>query len=139
MFEAVDACLKELLACDKPFGGRTMVLGGDFRQIPPVLRYIDRDAVINHTLAALSWWGCDSVSIYRLTRNMRASFDPGYAQFCLQVGDGTLPPPPFNGVAKDLQACVVELPPAVLAPSDWDAEKLMHWVYQDFDNVPEAQ
>ena len=139
MFEAVDTCLRELIGCDRPFGGRAMVLGGDFRQIPPVLRYIDREAVVNHTLAALPWWGSDSVRIFRLARNMRASFDVAYADFCLQVGDGTLPAPPFGGVPKDLLPCVVELPAEVLAPSDWDAERLLHWVYEGFDQIPEAQ
>ena len=94
---------------------------------------------MNHTLAALPWWGSDSARIFRLARNMRASFDVAYADFCLQVGDGTLPAPPFEGVPKDLLPCVVELPAEVLAPSDWDAERLLHWVYEGFDQIPEAQ
>ena len=45
MFEAVDNCMRYLLGVDKPFGGKTFLLGGDFRQIPPVMRYLDREAV----------------------------------------------------------------------------------------------
>ena len=55
MFEAVDRCLRELMATDRPFGGKPVLLGGDFRQIPPVLRYVEREQVAAHTIAALPW------------------------------------------------------------------------------------
>eukprot|EP00973_Karenia_brevis_P073288 10182246-Karenia_brevis.AAC.1 len=37
MFEAVDNLLQRLMNNKKPFGNKTVLLGGDFRQIPPVL------------------------------------------------------------------------------------------------------
>ena len=42
-FEAVDRSLRDILRftasnnADKPFGGKTIVLGGDFRQILPII------------------------------------------------------------------------------------------------------
>ena len=76
MFEAVDQCLQELMQDPRPFGGKAVLLGGDFRQIPPVLRYIDRDAVASHTLVALPWWRDGRVKRFELTRNMRAKDGP---------------------------------------------------------------
>ena len=55
MFDAVDRYLRDLLSDDRPFGGKTVLIGGDFRQIPPVLRNIDRNSIIPHTLLGASW------------------------------------------------------------------------------------
>ena len=38
IFSAVDTLLQELLNCRLPFGGKPVLLGGDWRQIPPVAR-----------------------------------------------------------------------------------------------------
>lgn len=35
--EAINRSLKDLLDIDKPFGGKTVMLSGDFRQILPVI------------------------------------------------------------------------------------------------------
>ncbi|GBN02812.1 hypothetical protein AVEN_126565-1 [Araneus ventricosus] len=36
-FLAVDRLLKDLTKCDEPFGGKIILLGGDFRQVLPVI------------------------------------------------------------------------------------------------------
>lgn len=36
-FEALDKTMKSILQSQKPFGGKVVVLGGDFRQILPVI------------------------------------------------------------------------------------------------------
>jgi hypothetical protein len=52
-FEAIDKILRDILRCtnennDKiPFGGITVVLGGDFRQILPVVPKGRREHVVN--------------------------------------------------------------------------------------------
>ena len=43
IFNAVDMLCQDIMRWTKPFGGKVLLLGGDFRQIPPVLRYVDRD------------------------------------------------------------------------------------------------
>ena len=44
LFEALDKTCKDIRKCDKPFGGITIVLCGDFRQILPViLLYVEGD------------------------------------------------------------------------------------------------
>ena len=36
-FHAVDALLRDIMANNIPFGGKIIVMGGDFRQTPPVV------------------------------------------------------------------------------------------------------
>ena len=36
--EAFDRTLRDIAGSDEPFGGKVLVLGGDFRQILPVIR-----------------------------------------------------------------------------------------------------
>jgi len=36
--EALDRTLKDILDCDAPFGGKVMIMGGDFRQVLPVIQ-----------------------------------------------------------------------------------------------------
>ena len=36
--EALDRTLKDILDCDAPFGGKVMIMGGDFRQVLQVIR-----------------------------------------------------------------------------------------------------
>ena len=36
-FEAVDRTFRDLTNVDEPFGGKIFILGGDFRQILPVV------------------------------------------------------------------------------------------------------
>lgn len=73
--DAVDRCLRDLTGHDHPFGGKIVVFGGDFRQIPPVLRYVDRESVKSHTLVATEWWQSGRFKRLPLTRNMRADQD----------------------------------------------------------------
>ncbi|CAK0837851.1 unnamed protein product [Prorocentrum cordatum] len=130
MFEAVDSCLRERFHDQRPFGGKAVALGGDFRQAPPVLRCIGRDAVFSHTLAALPWWDSPHVRKFRLRRSARADLDYAFAAFCLRVGGGDCdgPPPPR-----------VDAPLDVLAPPDWAPPAMMDWVYEGFDQAAPAQ
>ena len=54
VLQAVDLLLQELMHSTLPFGGKIILLGGDFKQIPPVLRFVDRDGVLGHILASIS-------------------------------------------------------------------------------------
>ena len=38
VFDAIDRLLRDLMSNDVPFGGKVIVLGGDFRQILPVVK-----------------------------------------------------------------------------------------------------
>ena len=66
-----------------------MLIGGDFRQIPPVIRRIDSSAIRQYSLHAARFFKNASTEKYTLRRNMRAAGDNDFADFVLNVGDGT--------------------------------------------------
>jgi hypothetical protein len=35
--ETLDRSLQDIMGCEVPFGGKVMVFGGDFKQVPPVV------------------------------------------------------------------------------------------------------
>jgi hypothetical protein len=74
-FEAVDRTLRDLMqlddtqATEKIFGGKTVVLGGDFRQILPVVPKGGREDIVSASLPRSHLW--QHVTILRLHINMR--------------------------------------------------------------------
>ena len=51
--EAVDRLLRDLMDNTLPFGGKILVLGGDFRQVLPVMPHCTRDDIVSHTLKVI--------------------------------------------------------------------------------------
>lgn len=140
MFEAVDRCLQDLLGNCRLFGGKTILLGGDFRQIPSVLRYIDRDSIRPHTLTALPWWqDPHNVKRISLTQNMRAITDAEFADFCLRIGNGTYPIVSETVDGKELDGATIELPHHFAISADATARDLLDWVYAGHATVKPAQ
>ena len=50
-FEALDQSLKDILNLAKPFGGKTVVFGGDFRQILPMVPKGSREQIVQASQA----------------------------------------------------------------------------------------
>ncbi|XP_071728382.1 uncharacterized protein [Rutidosis leptorrhynchoides] len=59
---------------DKPFGGKVVVFGGDFRQVLPVITQGKREDIVNASLNSSYIW--DHVTVLKLTINMRLSSVP---------------------------------------------------------------
>ena len=71
-FEAVDRCLRDICGeMDKPFGGKVVVLWGDFRQCLPVIKRASRPEVVSAALSRASFW--PGVKVLRLHQNMRVA------------------------------------------------------------------
>jgi len=126
--EAVDRFYRDLTGVhDRPFGGKPIILGGDFRQIPPVLRRINPESTRSHTLHAASFWQSPCVAKVSLKGNRRAASDTGYAEFLQRLGDGV-----YIGTQGSLPAALhpasIRLPEQLVDPS-MDKEGLLHWVY----------
>ena len=66
---AFDRSLRDLTGVEKPFGGKVIVLGGDFRQCLPVVRRGQPADCINACLKRWNVWPC--FKILKLTTNMR--------------------------------------------------------------------
>jgi hypothetical protein len=101
-FEALDKSLRDILrfnnenSQNKPFGGMTVVLGGDFRQTLPVVPKGRREQIVNASIKRSYLW--NHFEIFKLTRNMRLrcmSEDTAeqqnlmeFVNWILDIGDG---------------------------------------------------
>jgi hypothetical protein len=69
--EALDNSLRDIMdRHELPFGGKTIVFGGDFRQVLPVVRKGSRAQIVGASLRRSYLW--DSMHHLKLVRNMRA-------------------------------------------------------------------
>ncbi|XP_024011412.1 uncharacterized protein LOC112086673 [Eutrema salsugineum] len=98
-YETLDRTLRDILKCDKPFGGKVIVFGGDFRQILPVIPNAGKTEILMATLnSSPLWFGC---KVLRLTRNMRLIPGDNSREMCelasftrwiLDIGEGKINP-----------------------------------------------
>ena len=86
--EAMDNSMRDVMSRpDLPFGGKTVVFGGDFRQVLPVVRHGTKAQIINATLQKSYLW--KDIKQIKLRRNMRAQSDPWFSDFLMRIGNGT--------------------------------------------------
>ncbi|XP_041999633.1 uncharacterized protein LOC121749092 [Salvia splendens] len=118
--EAVDRALRDILrvciesSMNKPFGGKTIVFCGDFRQILPVVPKGSRQNVINATInSSYLWRNC---TMLMLIRNMRllsvessveASKLKEFSSWVASIGDGVVGGPNDGEVVIDLPSNIV--------------------------------
>ncbi|OMP07463.1 DNA helicase PIF1, ATP-dependent [Corchorus olitorius] len=104
-FEALDKSLRDILSVvntenhDRAFGGMTMVFGGDFRQILPVIPGGNKSQILNASISSSGLWS--ECVVLKLNQNMRLQASQldqvsreeyrDFAHWLLQVGDGNLP------------------------------------------------
>ncbi|GJU86943.1 ATP-dependent DNA helicase PIF1-like protein [Tanacetum coccineum] len=102
-FEALDRSLRDILCkcrydtCDQPFGNMTMVFGGDFRQVLPVIPKGSHQDIVSASLKQSYLW--DHCKVLKLTKNMRLTVGAqakdvteirDFAKWILKVGDDEL-------------------------------------------------
>ncbi|XP_057421492.1 uncharacterized protein LOC130715411 [Lotus japonicus] len=103
-FEALDRTLKDIVGYKnpdkalKPFGGKTTLLGGDFRQILPVIPKGQRQDIVQSCINRSYLW--DHCKIFMLSKSMRVSDSSSssrlsslayeFNKWILQIGDGKL-------------------------------------------------
>ncbi|XP_038717417.1 uncharacterized protein LOC120010695 [Tripterygium wilfordii] len=100
-FESLDKTLRDILrntfenSSSKPFGGITTVLGGDFRQILPVVPKGRRENIINASIKRSYLWS--HIEVLTLETNMRLSTSGqnetdeeicDFAKWMIEIGDG---------------------------------------------------
>lgn len=74
-FECLDRSLHDIMKSvnssflNKPFGGISILLGGDFRQILPVISKGSRSDIVNASISRSPLWS--HCQIFNLTKNMR--------------------------------------------------------------------
>ncbi|MCO5547310.1 hypothetical protein L7F22_000758 [Adiantum nelumboides] len=91
-FEAFDRTLQDIMCSRKFFGGKVLLLGGDFRQILPVVPKGSLPDIVNATLCCSYLW--PQVTVLRLFDNMRMRGDDiadiAYRKWLMDVKNGTL-------------------------------------------------
>ena len=137
LFAYADAVLQDLTGNKGvPFGGKIVVVGGDWRQILPVVPFGDRAETIAATIQMHYTWREKRFRMFPLTRNMRVATasagTPGdgnaYRDWLLAVGDGRVP----ANAALTMQA--IPLPLEIAMPKGSDKTALLDWVYADLEH-----
>lgn len=88
-FACAEEVCRRVMNNDLPFGGKTIVLLGDFRQTCPVVPGGSRNQIIYTCIQSSPLWS--KFSIRRLTQLIRNAQDLGYANYANSVGDGAGP------------------------------------------------
>nr|GEW27310.1 DNA helicase [Tanacetum cinerariifolium] len=133
-----DRTLRDLL--DEPnrlFGGKTVMLGGDFRQTQPVKKNASRNEVIQSSIAKSYIWR--HFTIHYLTENMRLNNErlqeadrqriPAFAQWLLDVGNRDI------GTSDDFDpenSSWIDIPDDYCIPDDEnETSNLINFIYDD--------
>jgi hypothetical protein len=103
-FEALDKTLRDIQSAkfphaeSIPFGGKVVVLGGDPRQILPVIEGGSRAQIVNAAIINSNLWS--AVTVLKLTQNMRLTSSVAnkdtqrqlaeFSKWILDVGDGNI-------------------------------------------------
>ena len=106
-FESLDRTLRDIMnnPGDKPFGGKVIVFGGDFRQVLPVINGAGREEIVFAALNSSYIW--EHCKVLELTKNMRLLANISehekrdieyFSKWILDVGDGKISQP-NDGIA----------------------------------------
>ncbi|XP_040381099.1 uncharacterized protein LOC121054713 [Oryza brachyantha] len=152
-FEALDWTLRDILSevdppnAVVPFGGKPIVLGGDFKQILPVVPKGSRSSIVNASIVNSYLW--KHVTLLTLNINMRLLNTTlssekrkelqEFGEFILAVGNGTIN---VTATANDASPCWITIPDDLLVRTDGDKiAAIVYEVYPDFllsyNNDPE--
>ncbi|GJV93168.1 DNA helicase [Tanacetum coccineum] len=135
-FKTLDRTLRDILnQPDHLFGGKTVMLGGDFRQTLPVKKGASRNETIRSSIANSYLWS--HFKIYYLTENMRLNNQSlseidkhrtaTFAQWLLDIGNGQI------GIPDDSDpdnTSWVDMPDEYCIPNDDDGiPNLINFIY----------
>lgn len=85
----VDDVCRHVMADQRPFGGKLLILLGDFRQCCPVIRGGSAAQVVDASITSSPLW--EHVSVHHLTTPVHNALDPAFASYVDSIGDGAGP------------------------------------------------
>ncbi|OMP11284.1 DNA helicase PIF1, ATP-dependent [Corchorus olitorius] len=102
--EALNKTLQDVVSdvdsdsASKPFGGKTIVFGSDFKQILPVIPYGSKSQILNATITSSDLWKeCRLLALKTNMRFLRKGMDEDernqmreFAEWILKIGDGKI-------------------------------------------------
>lgn len=110
--EIIDRTLRDLCINDIPFGDKLIILGGDFRQILPVMKLGFRSAIIEDTIKYSELWPL--FKIFKLTQNIRSQ-NTEFSKLLLQIGNGTINP--------------------FIIPDNWKTNDVCFQIYENINEI----
>ncbi|KAL3643004.1 hypothetical protein CASFOL_013819 [Castilleja foliolosa] len=138
-FECLDKSLRDITDnANCPFGGKTVLLGGDFRQTLPVKVKFTRSDIIDSTIPRSNLW--QHFKVFKLRDNMRLrshNNQPGaaddaseFASWLLSIGDGLLGEIDLNDSQNTRR---IKIPPQYLIQATENRLlALISFIYDDF-------
>jgi ATP-dependent DNA helicase PIF1 len=135
IYEALDRTLRDIMNVQQPFGGKTIVLGGDFRQTLPIVPRGNQASITNATLKKSHLW--NRLTQLELTENMRLDAMQGpeadeqraWCEYLIRIGDGR------ESTRNNLRDNFVRFPAQISNTSN-NPEDLIAAVYGDMINNP---
>lgn len=145
-FETLDRSFRDTLAVHseraehRPFGGKVVVLGGDLRQILPVIEGGTRAQIVDAATVNSPLW--NHVTVLHLTKNMRL-LSPNvdseaqkelaaFSQWILDIGEGKIEATATEG---ETEAAWIKIPQELLLmPNDNKIACLIDTVYPDLSS-----
>lgn len=104
----IDELLRNIMGKPlEPFGGKIIILGGDFRQNLPVIQRGTRVEVVTSCVITNALW--ERFQVVLLTKNMRAKGDDKFCDWLLKLGTGQLP---LTG--QNMNVNLIEIPQDML-------------------------
>ncbi|KAG5590630.1 hypothetical protein H5410_041144 [Solanum commersonii] len=122
--EAFGLLLKDLMDTRMLFGGKVVVLGGDFRQTLPVVRNGKKEDFISQSLLYLEIW--NQLEKLHLLENMRARTYPAFSEYLMRIGDGNKK---LNSQDK------VEIPSSLHIPLTTEEQSLQELFNVTYPNI----
>jgi hypothetical protein len=90
VFELIDRFLRDVTGNRHiPFGGKIIVVGGDFRQCLPVLPSASSAQILHATVKSSSLWPLFSENTFHLTTNQRSE-NQQFSDWLMDIGNGTV-------------------------------------------------
>ncbi|XP_030969930.1 uncharacterized protein LOC115990223 [Quercus lobata] len=87
--EALDRTLQDLMKVNSHFGGKVLILGGDFRQVLLVVPKGTKVELLNARIVNSPLWRY--IKILHLTQNMRFINNQQFSKYIRRIGDGIEP------------------------------------------------
>ena len=89
ILELIDRFLKDITGVHElPFGGKVVVVGGDFRQCLPVIPHASTAQVLHSTVKGSDLWDIFNQNTFHLTHNQRSN-NLDFSKWLLHIGNGT--------------------------------------------------
>ncbi len=117
--EMLDRSLQDIVGVDQPFGGKIVILSGDFRQCLPVVPGANRGGVTDRCINRSPLWSHFTIMELKQNKRAKKSTDAAvnaaideYDEWTVSVGDGTAPVVEGDNLIQLPEALCVEVDPA---------------------------